>query len=361
MKKVIVFGTGKLSKVLEDSINKNVEIIAYADNDRTKWGSVHNDKIVIQPNNILNYDFDYILIGSQFNEEIYTQLLNFGIDNEKIFEFGNFLDFGWDYVRYSIDCALCSKGEIETLVTGISYSYCGLDINSYKKNAYNLANVSQDLFYDYNLVKFLLENNKFENLKEVIIGLCYYSFQYDMSSSGMKSKCALYYKNIKVKHNYINVEKFSDNIDKNNRIANKIFSFYDTGNAMINWGVCENKYTIDDGIGKWQADLDCNKEYPKTVEENICIFKNYLKFLKDKNIKPVVVVFPASKHYTQYFSDRIENEFHEIINMVRKEYDFQYIDYFKSNLFEDNDFKDVSHLNLYGAKKFTEILNEIIV
>lgn len=72
------------------------------------------------------------------------------------------------------------------------------------------------------------------------------------------------------------------------------------------------------------------------------------------------MIFPASKYYTKYFSERIENEFRSIINEIGKLYDFQYIDYFRPELFTDDDFVDVSHLNGDGAEKFTKILNNLI-
>lgn len=87
---------------------------------------------------------------------------------------------------------------------------------------------------------------------------------------------------------------------------------------------------------------------------------DYLKMLIDSNIKPIVVVFPASKYYAKYFSQRIENEFHSIIKDLQDKYEFQYIDYFRSDEFEDEDFLDVSHLNHKGATKFTQILNDTI-
>lgn len=60
------------------------------------------------------------------------------------------------------------------------------------------------------------------------------------------------------------------------------------------------------------------------------------------------------------FSLLLEREFQSIIKAFKKEYDFQYIDYFRSEKFNNEDFEDVSHLNPKGAEKFTEILNEII-
>ena len=45
---------------------------------------------------------------------------------------------------------------------------------------------------------------------------------------------------------------------------------------------------------------------------------------------------------------------------MKQKYDFQYIDYFESELFDDSLFYDVSHLTFEGGKVFTEILNDKI-
>ena len=113
-------------------------------------------------------------------------------------------------------------------------------------------------------------------------------------------------------------------------------------------------------IGKKQADLDCNKNYPKTVEENKIIFEKYIKLLQKYNVKPIVVVCPTSKYYNINFSKRLKDQFFEIIYQMKIKYDFQYIDYFESKLFDDSMFYDVSHLTYEGGEKFTKILNETI-
>ncbi|MGN2337482.1 hypothetical protein ACTFIN_05075 [Clostridium cagae] len=50
----------------------------------------------------------------------------------------------------------------------------------------------------------------------------------------------------------------------------------------------------------------------------------------------------------------------ETIHSFKKKYDFQYLDYFNSEAFTDQDFRDVTHLNQYGAEKFTTMLNNDI-
>ncbi|MDD3138671.1 MAG: DUF616 domain-containing protein [Lachnospiraceae bacterium] len=85
MEKWIIYGTGKSAdyciKYLYE--NKNLlpnEIVAVSDGNKEKWGMEYAKHVVISPNKIINYEFDYLLIASVYFEEIKNQLL----DEEKI-------------------------------------------------------------------------------------------------------------------------------------------------------------------------------------------------------------------------------------------------------------------------------------
>lgn len=357
---IVVFGTGKTRQVIESGLNSHVNIVAYLDNDSDRWNKTLNDKKILSPKQIFLLDYDYVVIASQFDESIYMQLLELGINNERIFRFNLFWIFYWNGIKYNLN-NLMSYEDIEVLVTGISYAQKGINAQELKKNTYNLACSNQDLYYDYNLIKWLLENNygKLNKLKYTIIGLSYYSFQYDLSLSSMKYKSLLYYEAIGIEHNFKKLDVLLSNRTIAENIAEEIFKFNSNGGIQIDWMTNkENLYSLDEHKGRIQAEIDCNKNYPKTVEENIKIFDKYLKLLEKHNIKPIVIVAPVSKYYSKYFSKRIKDEFMEIIN-ERKER-FQFIDYFDSKLFDDSDFFDVSHLNQHGATKFTRVLNDLI-
>ncbi|WP_353846120.1 MULTISPECIES: chemotaxis protein [unclassified Clostridium] len=361
---MLIFGTGNYSIFVEGMLNSKVKILAYVDNDKNKWNCKKNDKTIISPENIEKYDFDYIVIASQFNEEIYDQLLKMNVNKKKIFQHTKFMDNYWNYYKFYVDYFISDLHEpYDLIITGISYASSGFKVNTCIKKAFKLAFASQDLFYDYHTIKYLLENykNKMSKVKRVIIGLSYYSFEYDMSLSAMRAKTTLYYDVIKQSHNFKDVNNVYEEFNINENIAYKLLNKKEDNNFDFNWTTLELKeLKYKEKIGRKQAEIDCRKNYPKTVNENIEIFESYLKILKDNNIQPIVVVFPTSKYYNKYFSKRIEDKFHSIINEAEEKYKFQYIDYFRSERFNDDDFQDVSHLNINGAEKFTQILNQII-
>lgn len=360
MKNVIIFGTGKSAETLEKLLNSSINVIAYADNDNSKWGKKHNNKIVLNPLELKAIKFDYILIGSQFNEKIYNQLLEYGIHKKKIFQFTKYIINSNDYISGYKNYIKDNCKEIETLVTGSSYSSFGFQRHVYKNKAVNISAPSQDLYYDYNLVKWAIENTELNALKEVIIGLSYYSFEYDMSLSSMKGNVYLYNKNLGLSHNLINIDAVIDGVDETIKIGNEIFNFTKDNRVIFTVDENDNQNILNNEIGKRQAELDCRKNYPNTVNENIMILSEYIEFLQERNIKPILLVFPTSKYYYNNFSDRIEKEFKTIINFLKKKYNFEFIDCFRCLEFDYSDFRDVSHLNFKGGEKFTKILNDLI-
>jgi hypothetical protein len=362
LSKVILFGTGRTSQVVREALKENVEIVAFADNNRTKWGEEINNVLIIDPESIRQYIFDYIIIASQFNEEIYKQLISMEIEENKIFQFYKSLDSTYNYYKRHMELFEEMSG-IETLVTGISYALSGFNEECFLKKSFKFAFYSQDLYYDYKTAKYLIENKyeKIKSIRHVLIGLCYYSFQYDLSLSSISSKVLLYYEVLNDCHHKMDVEKVFNEFKINKDIGEKIIRKDEQNNYNLNWS-STGLNSIEDKweTGRKQAEIDCRKDYPETVRENTQVFKNYLNLLKEKNIKPIVVVYPASKYYTMCFSSRIENEFKRIIHETHKEYDFQYYDFFRLELFNDSDFEDVSHLNVNGSVKFTNILNNTI-
>lgn len=357
---IVIFGTGSLSEKLTKNLNRQVNVVCYLDNDKSKWNKKFNNKLILNPDQIKSISYDFILIASQYCNEIYSQLITLNVKKDDIFEYLYFLQELYNPFEYKVKLLEENLHSYESFITGISYFVTGITGDMLKKRGINFSFDSQDLYYDYNIAKYILENydNKF---KYAIIGLNYYSFQYDLSLSSMKDNVKLYYPRLNKKHNFKDFNYDYNKIAINRKIADKIFCIehdkYVVSSKIIPLTEKKGDFYI---IGKKQADLDCNKNYPKTVEENKIIFEKYIKLLQKYNINPIVVVCPTSKYYNINFSKRLKDQFFEIIDEMKTKYDFQYIDYFESKLFDDSMFYDVSHLTYEGGEKFTKILNETI-
>lgn len=85
MLKLLVFGTGNFCKKYMHLFS-NCEIVAYLDNDKSKWGKRINEVEIIAPAKIRDLYFDYVALMSSNCREMRKQLLEFGVNEEKILD-----------------------------------------------------------------------------------------------------------------------------------------------------------------------------------------------------------------------------------------------------------------------------------
>lgn len=85
MKNVIVFGTGRHYENHEHLMDKEWNIVAFADNNIEKQGKNFRGKPVITPNELIKTDqYDYVIVASVAKDEIIKQILSMQIAREKI-------------------------------------------------------------------------------------------------------------------------------------------------------------------------------------------------------------------------------------------------------------------------------------
>lgn len=84
--KIIVFGVGKFYRNRKEQLAsyRYVEIVAYADNKESLWGTMLDGCPVVAPHAIEIMQYDMILIMSTYGEEIYGQLIGLGVPWDKI-------------------------------------------------------------------------------------------------------------------------------------------------------------------------------------------------------------------------------------------------------------------------------------
>lgn len=360
MYKLIIFGIGNSLNKLEKFINLNaVDILYYCDNNLDKVGSVYNGKKILSPEALVDVEYDFILLaprGVINRKNIHDQLIKFGINEEKIIDFYDFLN----PIEYRLK-TLEENTRYETIVTGLSYALHGLNTDYITSKTMMLSFEGQDLYYDYKLLKMVLNKySKENNFRNVVVCLSYYSFQYDLSKIEINTNRVFMYYN--VFHDLHNSRKNpNDYLGKKKKVYELCEKIFLNNFESIVDDLPDNVLTEEQiKINKDLALIDSNKNYPATVEENKRIFNNYLELLKCHNIRPILVVFPVTKYYYEKFSSKLENEFKEIISGYKNIFDFEFYDFFRSDLFDNNDFVDISHLNSNGAKKMGKIIDNII-
>lgn len=90
----LIYGTGKTAERYYYLLNHNyIRIIAYIDGDKNKYGKCLNGCLIDNPENIKKYMFNYILILSDFYQEIHEQLVsNYNIPNHLIIDLPSIIE-----------------------------------------------------------------------------------------------------------------------------------------------------------------------------------------------------------------------------------------------------------------------------
>lgn len=79
-KQVIVFGTGKGGEqITQRLLKQEVNIAYFVDNNQEKWGKQFLGKIIHSPLHLLHEESKFIIIASQYDNEIAEQLENMGL------------------------------------------------------------------------------------------------------------------------------------------------------------------------------------------------------------------------------------------------------------------------------------------
>ena len=357
---LIIFGSGTTAKEAMQYVAEGIHILGFFDNNSTisEWEGLSKLNIC----KIHTYDFDYIVICTVlYWLEIYEQLKSIGIKEDKILIYdytkivkcrlynANYFEKKWQ--------RLSMKDKPQIINSGISYFNDGIDETIFEekinKTAFNFALRAQDIFYDFKIAQFLDKERYLEEVSHYLIGLSYYSFEYDLSKSSNAWEIIRYYPYIDDSHNFISRDYLEEFVKE-------------TKEELEKYVICEkifskrNQYVINKESAIIQAKSDFNKNYPTTVWENKKIFKQFLSFLKEKNIKPIVIIMPAVEEYVNACPSYMKENFYNNLKECTEGYNVQVLDYFGKYYGEVSDYYHVTHFNKDGARRFTDKLVEDI-
>lgn len=254
---------------------------------------------------------------------------------------------------------------IQLLVLGSSQPLQGLNPIYFSCNAYNLANVSQTLYYDIELTKQYIK--KMPELKVVIIPIAYFTLGEELKALPESNREYFYYHywNLNIEHlpgidlkkvSLIPVFTLITSLKLALRPSDLIDHIDSNGWKCIEL-TDENIMTEEKGKARVRQ-----HEFSDTAirNEHIQMLRGFLALLLKNHIRPVFITTPVYKTYYNNINKKYYEADLEIIHTLSREYGLQYFDYFKDPSFEKSDFSDNDHLNKKGAEKFSKMLNEAL-
>lgn len=240
------------------------------------------------------------------------------------------------------------KNETKTLILGSShgiYGYKAID------GEYNLALSSQDLYYSYKLYEKYLK--ELPNLKNVILFYSVFSNGFILDKTGEKQR-VLAYKNL------FKLPVLNDCLYF--KIYNLSFPYY-LGKVkkrpiICNHGNIENpKFFVSEEITPELRAKQHLKNNLRPNKQNYWV-ENLINLAKENNHKVYIILSPATNAYKNCLPESKEL-FKDILDLICDK-DINLIDLYNSEMFTEDDFGDLDHLNSKGAEKLSNYVRSLM-
>ena len=269
--------------------------------------------------------------------------------------------------NYKRSCLENKLDSIEVLVLGSSQMLQGIDPSCFNLYGYNLANVSQTLFYDTRLaLKYI---DRMPKLRYVIIGISYTSLGeqlYDGIENWRDFFYCQYWDIRFPETNKYDLRNFSKTFlygpqtvlsFSKEKFNPHLISGYEE-NGFLRKDSFTNNPNISDSSG-WDRVKHHDTEFKlNRINENTDDLALLLKILTEKNITPLLLSPPLYPTYIKYRKRQTILTTSRTIDSLCHTYHCHYFDYTNIKGFEKIDFYDNDHLNFLGAHKLSEQINK---
>lgn len=291
-------------------------------------------------------------------------------------------NYDYLYLKAMLEKASSITTHGATLITGSSHALNAVYEPAWK-NAVNCSMHSQDLYYDFQCAKRVLETPGIgQHYTRCFIVMGYYIAFQDLSRSKVSRESMIsniYYPIFGDAHNWKNpvandpwanlgsIPQSIQEICENAAIQSLLsystyYSPVRSRGSFFNLGGRKWAEVSDDereAMGQYRAESH-NKifQHKDSFLENKEILKEFVDFLDLYQITPIVVITPFTRAYNRYVLPEMKEAVLELVDSVPK--DVHYVDFNDAlHLFNSTDFMDTDHLSASGAQKVSGILSEM--
>jgi len=248
---------------------------------------------------------------------------------------------------------------------GSSHGYFGIEPQYFDKKSFNSAHVAQGTKFD----NFIFNRyfNYMNSLKTVILPISYFSLRSNMEDEIEKWRVPnyhIYYDYKPVKFLY----HFKMNNEKNpiNRAVKSLIGIENERICSdLGWGtshVLANRSIDWENCGLRSSKMQTKSNFSNdTYRQNEEYIIDICQKCKDRNIDIILLTTPTHKSYYRLLDSIQLTEIIEFCKTMECKFDnVKYVNLLKDNRFTVDDFYDSDHVNEYGAKKLTLIINDTL-
>lgn len=256
---------------------------------------------------------------------------------------------------------------IETLVLGDSHAFFGINPEYFSSNTFNIANVSQSLFFD----ELLLEKHidSLSSLKTIVLNISFFTLsaeddsfedrwrkyfyqeQMDLDVSTISSYDPKYYSLALTRRFDKSVALFGEYFTNGT-----IVSCYDNG-----FGMQDEQNIVDDK--EKTSEIIAKKHEDNSLEftANINRLQRMINLCNKKGVAIYLIEMPVYKTYYELLDKVKKNKINSsLLQLEQKNKYVHFYDFSQNKNFEKFDLRDADHLTNEGAEKFSKLLNSLI-
>lgn len=301
---------------------------------------------------------------------------------------GQFLVRNYDYLwlRTMLEQAAGTKTDGSTLITGSSHALNAIEESCWKR-AFNCSMHSQDLYYDFLCARRVLDAAGRGRFSRCFIVMGYYIAYQDLSLSKISRETMItnvYYPIFGDAHHWqtptakdlwdwaafdlpadspITPESIKAACEQTAvRKLLEYGSYYSPLRARgsyfnlggRSWAQVSPAERL--AMGKQRAE-EHNRvfQHKESFEENKIILREFVRYLYDRGVQPIVVITPFTPEYHQFVLPQMRAGVEELVDSVPEE--VYYVDFNQlEGLFDPTDFMDTDHLSAAGAQKASAML-----
>jgi len=256
----------------------------------------------------------------------------------------------------------------EVLIFGNSHTFYGLNPKFFDRPTYNLAHISQTLYFD----KLLFDKyiNEFQNIKCIILHIEYTSLSeiVDTKENNWRKYYYQTYMNLDVPS--INKYDYTKYVLASTRSVNattKLIVRYLKDGTLVNCD--ENGFGIDYTKEKKAPLLKKDALLRvKNIEDNLMYFddnvariQSIINTCKTRGIKVVLLNMPVTNYFSEGVNQLKLRKIQESCKTIADHNEnVSYLNLFKDDRFTNDDFFDADHLHSDGASKCSKIVNRYV-
>lgn len=255
---------------------------------------------------------------------------------------------------------------VEVLLFGDSHCLYGLNPEFFQRKTFNLANVSQTIYFDQLLFNQYID--KTPKLKQVVFCIEYTNLS-QKDNTGDDSWRKFYYQRFM----HLNVPLIAP-FDPRNYLISFTQSFYKSRDLVkryvkrgtildcddTGWG---NNYLKKDRIPPGQVARNramVQEDGSMDFEVNQSRLNNIINKCAQRGVQVLIVSMPQTKVFANYLNEKKLQKIQETCRKFQTENPghVSYLNLFDDPRFTEEDFYDADHLNDQGAIKCSQIVNK---